>query len=127
MKKIKIIFTGILISVMLLSSCSNNEEEKSEIQQAMTPVLKTARMLSFESALKDFYESKADNNSNVLHKNSAQTNLEVENQAISLLKELGVKQTDVDAKKEISNDMLVHFALEEYSKKLSLMYNQNNK
>lgn len=114
---------------MFLSACSNNEEEeKSEIQQqVMTPVLKTARMLSFESALKDFYELKADNNSNVLHKNSVQTNLEVENQAISLLKELGVKQTDVDAKKEISNDMLVHFALEEYSKKLSLMYNQNNK
>ena len=124
MNKIKLIFTGIVVSVMFLS-CSNYNDEKTGVQQqAISPVLKTAKMISFEKALKDFYESKAENNSN---KSNAKINLEVQNQAITLLKELGINETEVDAKKAISTDGLVYFALEEYSKKLSQMYNQNKK
>lgn len=112
---------------MLLLSCSNNEEKNVSPVQTVSSVLKTAKMLDFESALKDWYESKGESNSNVLHKNKMQADLKIENQATSLLKEIGVSQSDIDSKKAISNDNLVYFALEEYSKKLSQMYNLNKK
>ncbi len=127
MNKFKFIFTGVLVSVMLLLSCSNNEEKNVSPVQTVSSVLKTAKMLDFESALKDWYESKGESNSNVLHKNKMQADLKIENQATSLLKEIGVSQSDIDSKKAISNDNLVYFALEEYSKKLSQMYNLNKK
>ncbi len=127
MKKLNFIFTGVFLSVMLLLSCSNNDEKPEIQQEAKSTVVKTARMLSFESALKDFYESKAENNTGVSHKNSTQVNLEVQNQAIALLKELGINQNDVEANKATSNDILVYFALNEYSKRLSQLYNQSEK
>ena len=109
-------------------SCSNYNDEKTEVQQqAISPVLKTAKMVSFEKALKDFYESKATNESGVLNKRTAQTKLEVQNEAITLLQELGTNQNVIEEKKSMSTDGLVYFALEEYSKKLSQMYNQNKK
>ena len=114
------------MSALIVTSCSNEEKNVAQVQ-TVSPVLKTARMLSFESSLKDWYASKGESNSDVLHKNNMQANLEIENQATSLLKEMGVNQTTIDAKKVISNEMLVYFALEEYSKKLSQMYNQNKK
>ncbi|WP_395061728.1 hypothetical protein [Flavobacterium sp.] len=125
MKKLKFIFAGVIMSAIFFTSCSKeNDQTNVEQPQAATAVLKTAKMVSFESALKDWYQSKAENNSN---KSSVQINLEIENQATSLLKEIGVSQTDIDAEKAISNDMLVYFALEQYSNKLSQMYNQKQR
>ena len=126
MNKSVLLYVGIFMSALIVTSCSNEEKNVAQVQ-TVSPVLKTARMLSFESSLKDWYASKGESNSDVLHKNNMQANLEIENQATSLLKEMGVNQTTIDAKKVISNEMLVYFALEEYSKKLSQMYNQNKK
>ena len=113
------------MSAIFFTSCSKeNDQTNGEQPLATTAVLKTAKMVSFESTLKDWYQSKAENNSN---KSSVQINLEIENQATTLLKEIGVSQTDIDAKKAISNDMLVYFALEQYSNKLSQMYNQKQR
>ena len=125
MKKLKFIFAGVIMSAIFFTSCSKeNDQTNGEQPLATTAVLKTAKMVSFESTLKDWYQSKAENNSN---KSSVQINLEIENQATTLLKEIGVSQTDIDAKKAISNDMLVYFALEQYSNKLSQMYNQKQR
>jgi len=126
MNKSILFYVGVFMSTLLATSCSNEEKNVDQVQTVST-VLKTAKMLDFESALKDWYESKGESNSIVLHKNKMQADLEIENQATSLLKEMGVSQTSIEAKKVISNDMLVYFALEEYSKKLSQMYNLNKK
>jgi hypothetical protein len=126
MNKTILLYVGIFISAFIVTSCSNEEKNGEQVQIASS-VSKTEKMLRFENALKNWFESKGESNSNVLRQNNVQTNLEIENQATILLQELGVSQSKIEAKKAISNDMLVYFTLEEYSKKLSLMYNQNNK
>ncbi|WP_298150057.1 hypothetical protein [Flavobacterium sp.] len=122
MKRIKLIFTGAIASVLLLSSCSSDEENGLKENAG---AMKTASMLSFESALKKWYASNPGANNDVLPKNDVRVNSEIRNQAVTLLKELGVSASEIDSRKGISDDMFIYFTLEEYSKTLAEQYNQN--
>lgn len=120
MKKQFVLCVGILLSALFVVSCSNNATEKQpEATQAVTPVAKTARMLSFESALKDWMQSKNQSKKAIVNTDQIVT------KSLDLLQEIGVNPNEIKSRRSNTNDELVLFAMDEYSKKLRTMYNQN--
>ena len=85
---------------------------------------KTEKMLHFEGALKDWFKEQAEQPGLSGQKAASPENLAIEVHAVVLLKELGISQSEIDSRKAVSTNQLVHFALQEYSKKLAQMYNQ---
>lgn len=128
MKKSILLCVGIMMSTLSVNSCSTSSDELNveEVQKEL-PILKTTNMLNFESALKNWYKSKENIDSNTVGENIMEANVEVANKATSLLIEMGVSETTIDEKRIISTDVLVYFTLDEYSNRLSQMYNINNK
>jgi thiamine biosynthesis lipoprotein ApbE len=128
MNKSVLFCVGIIMSALIVTSCSNSSEEKNVEQvQTVSPVLKTAKMLSFEGSLKDWFQSKSENSDSQNKNTKEESNLAIENQSKELLEEIGVSQNVIESKSNISTEMLVSFAMEEYSKKLTAMYNKNKK
>lgn len=122
MKKQFKLCVGILLSALFVVSCSNNATEKQpEATQAATSVAKTDRMLSFESALKDWMQSKNQS------KNAVVNTDQIVTKSLDLLQEIGVNPNEINSRRSNANDELVLFAMDEYSKKLSAMYNENKK
>ena len=120
---------GFFITTLIFSSCTKNiTEENSEVVQIVTPVEKTENMLNFENSLKNWFQSQNEVKENSLSKKTnTNTNLIIENNSKKLLEEIGINQNVIESKSKLSNEELVTFAMEEYSKKLSEMYNQNKK
>ena len=118
---------GLLVSALVITSCSDSSDATIvEPDYTVSTVLKTEKMLNFENALKEWRGSNA-SDAELLGDTARQSKLEIENHAKILLLELGANQSEIDTKNAISTDMLVYFALEEYSKKLSEMYNNGKR
>ncbi|MGL5892194.1 MAG: hypothetical protein ACRC3B_20030 [Bacteroidia bacterium] len=119
MKRTRLLFAGILLSGIVLSSCGK-ESSVAEKAPATAVFVKTAEMLDFESALKVWMQSKHESslsgNVNSAAKNSA------EKSAKTLLISLG--KTDIANNANQNTDELVRAAMQEYSRKLTEMYNQ---
>lgn len=122
MKKQIMFFFAIIMIAQNLSSCSNTSDEKTEPIQLVVPVQKSARMLSFESSLKDWFKSRSEASEIEL---SNQNSNAIQIQAKALLSEIGISQSIIDSKTNESE--LVQFTMDEYSRKLSEMYNHNTK
>lgn len=129
MNKSVLFYVGVFMSSLIVTSCSNSSEEKNVAQvQTVSPVLKTGKMLSFESSLKDYLIAESSKNQGEQNRNSTpKTNLTIENQSKELLEEIGISQNVIESKSNSSTNSLVLFAMEEYSKKLTEMSNQNKK
>ncbi len=125
MKKSKFIFAVVFATSLLLGiSCSSDSVENETAPQNKTAVLKTEKMLRFESGLKDWFKVQAEQPASNGQKAASPENVAIEGHAVVLLNELGVSQSEIDSRKAVSTNQLVHFALQEYSKKLAQMYNQ---
>lgn len=123
MKKPILFFFVILLATSTITSCSSTTDEKVEMPTtAATLVLKTARMLSFEASLKEWFRTRDEPKSGSLTKQSSD---EIQIQANALLTEIGISQSVIESK--TTENELVMYALEQYSKKLSEMYNQEHK
>jgi hypothetical protein len=57
MNKSVLLYVGIFMSALIVTSCSNEEKNVAQVQ-TVSPVLKTARMLSFESSLKIWFNAR---------------------------------------------------------------------
>jgi hypothetical protein len=125
MKKQILFCAAYLILAVITISCSTANEDKAAIQpQTVNAVMKTEKMLSFESSLKVWFQSRNENGTTTLGKQSSDA---IKSQSKALLTEIGVSQNDIEGKVSVSDDALVMFTLEQYSKKLQEMYNQKNK
>jgi hypothetical protein len=124
MKKQFIFFASVVLMTTSITSCSTATEEKTEPVQVVVPVQKSARMLSFESSLKDWFKSRHEANGGTLNKKASEAILAPTK---ALLTEIGIDQNQIENKSKLSEEALVSFAMEEYSKKLTALYNQNNK
>lgn len=125
MKKSKFIFAAVFATSLLMGiSCSSDSVENETASQNKTTVLKTEKMLHFESGLKDWFKVQAEQPALNGRKAASPEDVAMEEHAVVLLKELGVSQNEIDSRKAVSTNQLVHFALQEYSKKLAQMYNQ---
>jgi uncharacterized protein YcfL len=118
MKKIKLLFAGIFITALSLTSCSSNES----IVEAPESVefAKTTEMLNFERSLKTYFQTKQEFSAN--SKQKSQASEETVKVANELLTSLG--KTDLAKQTEQNPDLLIRTAMKEYSKKLTEMYNQ---
>lgn len=127
MNKSVLLYVGIFMSALIVTSCSNEEKNVAQVQ-TVSPVLKTARMLSFESSLKIWFNARNDNGTS-LAKTTAKNNATtvIEENSKKLLAEMGFDSSIIENKVSDSSEKLVTFTMEEYSKKLTMMYNQNNK
>ncbi len=123
MKKQFMLCVGILLAALFVVSCSNNATENqpaaTQAVTPVTPVAKTAKMLSFETALKDWMQSKNQSKNAVLNTDRIVT------KSLDLLQEIGVNPNEINRRRINANDELVLFTMDEYSKKLRAMYNQN--
>ena len=123
MKKQILFCVVILMAVSAISSCSSPTDEKVEAPtQAATLVLKSSRMISFEASLKEWFRTRDEAKSGSLTKQSSD---EIQIKASALLTEIGISESVIKSK--TTENELVIYALDQYSKKLSEMYNQNNK
>jgi transcriptional regulator of met regulon len=123
MKKQILFCVVILMAVSTVSSCSSPTDEKVEVPtQAANLVLKSSRMLIFEASLKEWFRTRDETKSGSLTKQSSD---EIQIQASALLTEIGISQSVIESK--TAENELVMYALEQYSKKLNEMYNQNRK
>jgi hypothetical protein len=129
MIKSVLFYVGIFMSAFIVTSCSNSNEEKDVTQvQTVSPALKTAKMLSFESSLKEYLITQSSKSQSTLNRNATQeNNLAIEDQSKELLNEIGVSQNVIESKSNISTNSLVLFTMEEYSKKLTEMSNQHKR
>jgi hypothetical protein len=123
MKKRILFFAAIFIVANGITSCSTATDEKVEVQTpAALLVEKSARMLHFETSLKQWFETRNETSSDALKKQAV---AEIQIEARALLAEIGTSQSIIDTK--TNADDLVLFTLDEYSRKLSAMSNPNNK
>lgn len=105
---------------MLTISCSNDTEESFEAQNAaLKSVVKTDEMLKFEKEFREWSKSRAENSGE-----SKLDDSKIVEQSVILLRTIGVSQNEIEGHKNVSTDKLALFALDQYSKKLSQMYNQ---
>lgn len=118
MKKMYLIFAGIVLSASLQISCSSEEAVTQETANAA--FLKTPEMVSFETALKDYIISNRSGNPTA----KSSSGKIMERESVKLLTSLNVAETDIATSKELSSHELVKLAMKEYSKKLTEMYNQ---
>ncbi len=122
MKKQILLGLAVFITATTILSCSLASEEKNEPIQISTKVVKTEKMLAFEAGLKTWFRSQ--NLDDTESKIAANTAIEI--QAKTMLTEIGVSQSKIESKMQQADNTLVVFAIEQYSKKLSSMYNQKN-
>lgn len=120
MKKTKLFFAGMIISVMCLVSCGS-EETTVEKSATTFEFAKTTEMLNFESSLKLWMQSKREENPN--SKQSSEVTLVTEKAAQELLVSIG--KSDLAEKTNQSSDELIRIAMKEYSKKLTEIYNNS--
>jgi hypothetical protein len=124
MKKLSLIFAGVFISAMVLTSC-NSEEKVVEQNAATVEFAKTTEMLNFESALKDYMKYRHENTANIqTEKVKSESKKIIETDAKVLLTSLGTSETEIASKTNQSTEILVSIAMKAYSKKLTEMYNQ---
>jgi CRISPR/Cas system type I-B associated protein Csh2 (Cas7 group RAMP superfamily) len=115
----KLLFAGIFISALMLTSCVSNEILVDETPPSVV-FAKTTEMLNFESSLKSWMLSKKESEMN--SKQRLLITQDIEKNAKELLVSLGKNEI---ASKSIENtDELIRIAMKEYSKKLTEMYNQ---
>lgn len=118
MKKTKLLFAGMIITALSLTSCSSNE---SAVEAPESVVFaKTTEMLNFESSLKTYFKTKQESSAET--KQKSQASEETVKVANELLTSLG--KTDLAKQTEQNPDLLIRTAMKEYSKKLTEMYNQ---
>jgi hypothetical protein len=123
MKKRILFFAAIFIVANGITQCSTATDEKVEVQApASLLVEKSARMLRFETSLKQWFETRNETVSDAMKK---QAETEIQGEAKLLLAEIGNSQSTIDSK--TNEDDLVLFTLDEYSKKLNAMNKPNNK
>ncbi len=123
-KQILFCATFLIYVCSTTTSCSTTNDGAEEIQsKTENAVLKTEKMLSFESSLKVWFQSRNENGISTLNNQSIDV---IKNQCLELLTEIGVNKNDIESKIKISDDALIMFTLEQYSKKLQEKYNQKN-
>ncbi len=122
MKKQILLGLAVFITATTILSCSLATDEKKEPIQISTKVVKTEKMLAFEAGLKTWFRSQnlGDTESKIMASKT------VTLQAKTMLTEIGVSQSEIESKMQQEENTLVVFAIEQYSKKLSSMYNQKN-
>jgi outer membrane murein-binding lipoprotein Lpp len=123
MKKINLMFAGIMLSAVLLTACSS--EEKAVQENAKTVEFnKSAEMLNFESSLREWMQAKRETASGQATDKQAESNIARDSQA--LLTSIGISPSETE-KSGTSTEMLVHFTMRAYSKKLTEIYQQQMK
>jgi hypothetical protein len=119
MKKTGLLFATGLLAAMLTASCSK-ETPQAVFPAAPTAVFaKTPEMLGFEAALKKWMQAKQESQVGGIANTAAE---QAEQAANTLLVSIGKQH--MAQKPGISTDELMRTALQEYSKKLTEMYNQ---
>jgi hypothetical protein len=115
----KLLFAGIFISALMLTSCVSNEILVDETPPSVV-FAKTTEMLNFESSLKSWMLSKKESEMN--SKQRLLVTQDIEKVAKELLVSLG--KNEIVSKSIENPDELIRITLKEYSKKLTEMYNQ---
>lgn len=124
-KQILFCATFLILVFSTTTSCSTTNDDAEEIQsKTVNAILKTEKMLNFESSLKVWFQSLDENGISTLKNQSIDL---IKNQCLELLTEIGVNKNEIESKIKISDDALIMFTLEQYSKKLSESYQQKNK
>ncbi len=119
MRTKKLLFAGIFISGLMLTSCVSNEILVDETPPTVV-FAKTTEMLNFESSLKSWMLSKKESEMN--SKQRLLVTQDIEKVAKELLVSLG--KNEIVSKSIENPDELIRITLKEYSKKLTEMYNQ---
>ena len=120
MKKNELLFIGVFICTLMLTSCGSNESVVEE--PASVEFAKTTEMLNFESSLKDYFQSKRES---LQEDTKKAIETKVVKDANVLLQSLGKESL---AKKPNDNtDLFVRTALKAYSEKLTEMYHEQIK
>jgi|GEM_PF-6468369 len=123
MKKFHLTLTSTMLSAVLLTACSS--EEKTVQQESVKTVEfnKSAEMLNFESALKDWMQAKRETASG--NETNKQAETVIARDAQALLTSIGVNPSEIG--KSATTDELVRFTMKAYSKKLTEIYQQQIK
>lgn len=123
MKKNKLfIFTTLLLGLMVITSCSTEEEVLKETSNSFE-YSKTTEMLNFEKQLKIWFSSKNETDLN------KKTDLALETEKVTkeLMVSFGNQPIEFSKMENKSTDEYIRLAMREYSKQLKTMYNQQSK
>jgi hypothetical protein len=120
MKKMYLMFAGVILLAILQVSCSSEEAAVGDNQDF--EFVKTPEMVNFESALQDWIKNKSGRDA----KAKAEYGKHIEKEAVTLLNSFGISEAEVVDKKNEGTEKLINATMKEYSKVLTQMYNQRN-
>ena len=121
MRKNKLFTIGVVLLSILLVSCASEEITQKQVRVEFT---KTSEMQNFEKKLRNWHSSKGDDiDLNI----KATATEDIEKATRELLVSLGKTEIEFERKSYRRTDEYVRMAMREYSKKLTEMYNHQNK
>lgn len=118
----KIILSKVMLCVFFFSSCAS--EEIAVQEKSSQKFEKTAEMLHFESALKEWMLQKKEIKQSEGQVDLSKVNtVEISNAAKELLSSIGVGSEELSRLKTTSVEELVSFTMKEYSKSIKELKN----